>query len=335
MTDIDRAPPGVAPPAGTAVDDASSIAGQGLAAKPLSPSRLAWNRFRRHKLAMLGTATLLVIVVLCVFAPLFTKHGPFFQYRYSYPDGPIIRFIHPGHGHWFGGDHAGYDQWTRVLYGGRISLAVGFSVAFFSTIIGTIVGVIAGHYGGWIDNVMMRITDLFLAVPLLVLLIIGTQLPARQPWIATLMGHAHSMRAIITLLTLFFWMPTARVVRGLCLSLKEKEFVEAARASGASGPRIMALHLVPNCVGQIIVSATLAVAAAILIESVLSFLGFGLDAVQSVTWGSILNGAQGATDFAPYLTWFPGLAIVLTVLSVNFVGDGLRDALDPKQIRVG
>ncbi|MDQ1477290.1 MAG: peptide/nickel transport system permease protein [Actinomycetota bacterium] len=334
MTDVDRNPPSVTQAADTAAE-ASSTTGQGLSDKPLTLKRLAWNRFRRHKLAMAGTTILLVIVVLCVFAPLFTKHGPFFQYRYSYPDGPIIRFIHPGHGHWFGGDHAGYDQWTRVLYGGRISLAVGFSVAFFSTILGTVVGVVAGHYGGWIDNFMMRVTDLFLAVPLLVLLIIGTQLPARNAWAATLMGPSHSMRAVITLLTLFFWMPIARVVRGMCLSLKEKEFIEAARASGASGPRIMALHLVPNCTGQIIVSATLAVAVAILTEAVLSFLGFGVDAVTSVTWGSILNGAQGATDFAPYLTWFPGLAIVITVLSVNFVGDGLRDALDPKQTRIG
>lgn len=334
MTDVEQAPE-VLPVVGADAVDTTSAAAQGLAAKPLSPSRLAWHRFRRHKLAMFGSVTLLVIVVLCTFAPLFTKHGPFFQYRYSYPNGPIIRFIHPGHGHWFGADHAGYDQWTRVLYGGRISLAVGFTVAFFSTVIGTLVGVIAGYYGGTVDNVMMRVTDLFLAVPLLVLLIVGTQLPERQPWIAHVIGDAHSMRAVITLLTFFFWMPVARVVRGMCLSLNEKEFVEAARASGASGRRIMALHLVPNCIGQIIVSATLAVAAAILIESVLSFLGYGVDPVHSVTWGTILNGAQGTTDFAPYLTWFPGLAIVITVLSVNFVGDGLRDALDPKQTRVG
>ena len=255
-----EAPP-FAPPAG---------GGEGLAAKPLTPSRLAWNRFRRHKLAMASVVVLLIIVIACVFANLFTKYG-------ITETGTGPAFVGPRRGHWMGTDQIGRDGWTAVLYGGRISLAVGVGVALFATIIGTIIGALAGYYGGWLDNALMRVTDLFLAMPLLVILILGSRFPQRNAWARTVMGEAHSMRAIITILALFFWMPIARVVRGLFLSLKEKEFVEAARAAGASNTRIMARHLVPNCIGQIIINATLAVAAAILIEAALSFLGYGVE----------------------------------------------------------
>ena len=310
--------------------DAGSTEALGLATKPLSPARLAWHRFRRHKLALVGVGILLIMGIMCVFANLFTKYSPLATHTM----GPGKIFIGPTHGHWFGVDELGRDMWSRVLYGGRISLAVGVAVALISSAVGTTVGVIAAYYGRWLDNLLMRFTDLFLAVPLLVIAIIAGTLPSTQAWAATVIGPPHSVRAVVTILAAFFWMQIARVVRGLSLSLKEKEFVEAAHSNGASDFRIMARHIVPNCTGQIIISTTIAVAEAILVEATLSFLGYGIDPVQHATWGNLLTNSLNSMTFAPYLVWFPGIAIVLTVLAVNFLGDGLRDALDPKQMRV-
>jgi peptide/nickel transport system permease protein len=296
----------------------------GLSEKPLTPSRLAWRRFRRHKLALISAAVLLIVILLAVFAPLLTKYTPT-----QSGTGPALHG--PSNSHPMGTDQIGRDVWTQVLYGGRVSLLVGISVAVISTAFGAIIGAMAGFYGKWIDNVLMRVTDLFLAIPLLVILIIGSRLPARQEWARSFMGDDKSVRAVVTILTIFFWMPVARVVRGLVLSLKEKEFVEAARASGASNLRLIGQHLLPNCTGQIVVNTTLSVAAAILTESALSFLGFGVDPVVTPTWGNLLNTGNDFQSIAPWMIWFPGLAIVITVLCVNFLGDGLRDALDPKQ----
>ena len=331
MTDVERLVIGTdtQPPTSGPVEPLSAEA-QGLSEKPSSPARLAWRRFRRHKLAMISAVVLILITLACIFAPLLTDYSP----TQTSTMGPGKRFIGPTSGHWFGIDSIGRDNYTRVLYGGRISIAVGLAVGIIATAFGSAVGAIAGYFGGWIDNLLMRVTDLFLAIPLLVSLIIVAQLPAQQGWAEVLMGPAKSMRAIITILVLFFWMPIARVIRGLVLSLKEKEFIEAARAAGASQSRIILRHLLPNCIGQIIINATLAVAAAILTEAVLSFLARGIDPVKAPTWGNLLTNAQGPMNIAPYLVWFPGLAIVITVLCVNFIGDGLRDALDPKQLSV-
>jgi peptide/nickel transport system permease protein len=224
----------------------------------------------------------------------------------------------PGKSHWFGTDNLGRDEFARVIYGGRISLLIGLSVALSSGIIGTLLGALAGFYGGWVDQVLMRVTDLFLAIPLLVVLILAE---------AILGG---SIFDIVAILTLVFWMPVARIVRGMVLSLKEKEFVEAARASGASNFRIIFSHLLPNAIGPITVVVTLGVAQAIITESALSFLGFGVKP-PTPTWGNLLNDAQPFALLHPPMVWFPGLFILITVLAVNFVGDGLRDALDPRQ----
>lgn len=315
-------------------NDATSTTALGLAVKPLTPTRLAWRRFRRHKLAMASVVLLLILTVLCVFANLFAKYDPTFQFRASYPKGPILKNLSPRSGHWFGTNTIGRDMWANVLYGGRISLAVGLTVAVVSSVVGTVVGVVAGYYGKWVDNVLMRTTDLFLAIPFLVGAIIMSELPASQSWAATLFGRSHSIRSVITVMAVFFWMPVARIIRGLVLSLKEKEFVEAARAAGASDLRIMFRHLVPNCTGQIIVNTTLSVAAAILTETALSFLGYGVDKIFTPTWGNLLGDAQEALAYAPHLLIFPASAVVITVLCVNFIGDGLRDALDPKQLSV-
>jgi peptide/nickel transport system permease protein len=296
----------------------------GLSSKPLTPSLLAWRRFRRHKLALLSAVVLLLVILITIFAPLLTKFTPTQSGTGTPLKGPNAQ-------HYMGTDQIGRDVWTQVLYGGRVSLLVGVAVAVISTAFGAVVGAMAGFYGKWIDNILMRVTDLFLAIPLIVILIIGSRLPERQHWAETFMGSSKSIRAVVTILTLFFWMPVARIVRGLVLSLKEKEFVEAARASGASDFRLVALHLLPNCVGQIVVNTTLSVAAAILTESALSFLGFGVDPVVTPTWGNLLNTGNEFQAIAPWMIWFPGLAIVVTVLCVNFLGDGLRDALDPKQ----
>ena len=310
---------------------AVSTAALGMGEKPLTPARLAWRRFRRHKLAMVSAVVLLIITFMCVFAPLFTKYHPNTQIR---SDGVLQAFLHPQHGHWFGTNDKARDMWANVLYGGRISLEVGFVVAITTTLVGTVVGVVAGYYGGWLDNLLMRVTDLFIAIPFLIGTILLSRLPSTQGWAKTIMGPAQSVRAVIFVIGVFFWMPVARIIRGIVLSLKEKEFVEAARAAGASDFRIMFRHLVPNCTGQIIINTTLAVAAAILTESALSFLGFGVEAIFTPTWGNLLSNSQDLLDSYPYLVWAPGLAIVITVLCVNFIGDGLRDALDPKQLSV-
>ena len=265
--------------------------------KPLTPARLAWRRFRRHKLAMVSTLVLLVIAFMCVFAPLFTKYHPDTQIRVqrrarrrsstrSAATGSVPN------------DKA-RDMWANVLYGGRISLEVGVVVALLSTFVGTVVGVIAGFYGGWLDNLLMRFTDLFLAIPFLVGVILLSQLPNTQPWARTIMGPAQSVRAVIFVIGIFFWMPVARIIRGLVLSLKEKEFVEAARAAGASDSRIMFRHLVPNCTGQIIINTTLAVAAAILTESALSFLGFGVEADLHAHVGQPARQLAGPARLVP------------------------------------
>jgi peptide/nickel transport system permease protein len=318
---VNEAPPAPADPS------ALSTAGQGLSAKPLSPSRLAWRRFRRHKLAMVSGVVLIVLAILVFFPDLIAKWGPLER------DLEAPQYAGPSSEHWLGTDDIRGDMLSRILHGGQISLQVGFAVAILATGIGAVIGGIAGYFGGWLDNVLMRVTDLFLGLPQLVALIILTRLPARNEWAVSVMGEVGSVRSIITVMALLFWMSIARVIRGLVLSLKEKEFVEAARAMGASDFRILTRHLLPNCVGPLIVSVTIAVAAAILTESALSFLGFGVESVTTPTWGNLLSDTKGQLRAHGHVVWFPGLAIVITVLCVNYLGDGLRDALDPRQAK--
>jgi peptide/nickel transport system permease protein len=224
--------------------------------------------------------------------------------------------------HFFGTDQLGRDYFSRVLYGIQTSARVAFIVAILSTLIGTAIGAAAGYFGGWVDNLLMRITDLFLTLPGLAVLLVAS---------ATL-GQGSPYRVAV-ILALLFWTTLARIVRGSFLSLREKEYVEAAKAAGGSDLRIIMRHILPNSMGPIIVNATLVVAAAILVEAALSFLGFGIQP-PTPALGKLIADGQSEMLTAWWLVTFPGLTIVAIVLCVNFVGDGLRDALDPTQRRV-
>ncbi len=290
---------------------------------PSTPRELAWRRFRSHRAAVVS-AVVLAVLTLVVFVPsLVTSYGPLQRTG----DG---RLAGPSAAHWFGTDDLQRDLLTRVLHGGQISLQVGFATAFASGIVGTIVGAVAGYWGRWVDELLMRVTDLFLSIPLLVALIILTRLPGRNEWAQTLMGPEGSVRAIVTILSLFFWMPMARIVRGEVLAIKERPFVEAARAIGRSKRSILVRHVLPNALGPIVVNITLSIAAAVQTESALSFLGFGVESATTPTWGNLLAGTKAYLRTSGHLVLFPGLAIVAVVLSVNHLGDGLRDALDPR-----
>jgi peptide/nickel transport system permease protein len=299
-------------------------AAQGLASKSQSPAQLAWRRFKRHRPAIISLWVLGIMTLLVALAPIIAPYGQNEALGARQFGPPSSQF-------WFGTDTIGRDLLSRILWGGRVSLFIGIATAISAGIIGTAIGAFAGFRGGRIDDFLMRFTDLFIGLPLLVVLLIVRQLPNTQPWASTVLGPPGSIRLMISLLTLVGWMGTARLVRGTVLSLREKEFVEAARAIGARDRRIIARHLVPNSIGPIVVAMTFAVAAAIGLESTLSYFGFGVDPLAA-SWGNLLADTKGAvTSGYWWLVVFPSAALLLTILCVNFVGDGLRDALDPKQ----
>jgi peptide/nickel transport system permease protein len=283
--------------------------------------QLVRRRFVKHRLAVVSLVVLGLLFVVCVLLPDVIAPYPA-NPDLSDPDVLAAARESPSLEHWLGTDTAGRDQLSRLIKGGQTSLLIGLSVALVSTVIGTAVGAVAGFYGRWIDQVLSRLTDLVLIIPgIAVLAIAGRYLGRGTPLV------------LIVILSVLFWTYIARVVRGLVLSLKEKEFVEAARASGASGARIVLRHILPNMVGPIVVAVTLTVTTAILAESALSYLGFGVQA-PTVSWGRMLSNAEGTAGTSlSYLIYAPGLAIVITLLCVNFVGDGLRDAFDPQSSR--
>lgn len=302
-----------------------------LSVESKSPTQLALRRYRHHRAAMISSVVLLLIALTCVFATWVAPYGE--NEAIQGADGGLRNeiLVPPNSQFWFGTDSIGRDLYSRVLYGGRVSLFVGIASAISAGLIGTAVGAFSGFRGGRIDNGLMRFTDLVLGLPLLVLLMIMRMLPEKQPWAATVLGEPGSKRLMVTLITLVTWTSTARIVRGVVLSLKEKEFVEAARAVGASDKRIIFRHLVPNTIGPIVVSLTFIVAFAIGLESTLSFFGFGLDPTQS-SWGNLLSDAGTSVITGKWwLVLFPAIVLLITILCVNYMGDGLRDALDPKQ----
>jgi peptide/nickel transport system permease protein len=283
-------------------------------AEPVARSN--WQLFRRrffkHKLALISIVVLLLLIAVCFGAKWIAPYPKNQTNLLITPGGPSAK-------HWFGTNGVGQDMLTQVLYGGQISLKIGLAVAFFATIVGVFVGAIAGFFRGWMDQGLSRLVDLFLIVPELAILGVAIQ------------RLGASDNAFIIVLAALGWMYIARVVRGQVLSLREKEFVEAARASGASSPRIIFRHILPNCIGPIMVNATLAIAAAVIAEATLTYLGLGLQP-PATSWGILLNQAESAVTSTSqfYLVFFPGLFLIITVLCVNFLGDGLRDAFDPQ-----
>ena len=288
--------------------------------RPQSMTALAWRRFRRHPGALIGSVILLVIILSVTFAFL-SPYDPLesdIKNRYQAPS-----LEHP-----FGTDGLGRDLLTRCLYGGRVSLFVGFMVMVITLVIGIPIGAIAGFFGGWIDNILMRFIDAVLSLPSLLILILlsailrSTELPFVK---------SNNVMTIAVVIGILSWPTVARLVRAVFLTFREMEYVKAAQALGASDQRIMVGEILPNGFGPIIVEATLEVGYAIMEESGLSFLGFGI-MPPTPSWGNLLNSAQGHLLEYPWLAIFPGLMIFLTIISINYIGDGLRDALDPYKI---
>lgn len=281
--------------------------------------QLITRRFLRHRLAVLCLFVLFVMYVVVnlphVFAP--------YSLRPS-----TAASVGPSSAHFFGTDEIGHDEFTLAMSAARLSMTIGLLVAIMSTVIGTFIGAVAGYFGGWVDQLLMRFTDLFLVVPgIAVVAMVQSGLQGKN---LPIIGQVSTSTLIIGAMSILFWQTIARVVRGMFLSIKEKEYVEAARASGASSWRIMFRHILPNVMGPIVVNATLVVAYAILLESALSFLGLGVKP-PAVSLGAMLNQAENSVGTrTAYLIYYPGLVLLLIVLCVNFVGDGLRDALDPQ-----
>jgi ABC-type dipeptide/oligopeptide/nickel transport system permease subunit len=314
---LDAALPGESREVGDAVpSDTTTLSYEsGLEIKARSQWAYARMRFMRHRLALGSLIVLLFIFGCGVFASAIAP--------YTYQQINLESLSQaPSAKHLFGTDSAGRDSFSRTLYGIRTTARVGIFVGILSTLIGTIIGGLAGFYGGWMDNLLMRVTDLFLTLPLLAVLLTA----------AKFLGHSTPTKLAL-LLAALIWTSIARVVRGSFLSLREKEYVEAARAAGAGDARIILRHMLPNTVGPIVVAATLTIGIAILLEATLSFLGFGIEP-PTPALGALLNEGQDQGIDKWWLVTFPGVVIVIIVLCINFIGDGLRDALDPTQRRV-
>ncbi|HEY0450268.1 oligopeptide ABC transporter permease [Actinophytocola sp.] len=278
-----------------------------------SPGRMAVRRFLRHRLAVAGLVVLVLIVLATVFAGVLSGHDP------TKVDLSQVRRA-PGAEHWLGTDGSGRDVLARLLYAGRVSLLVGVASSLLAVTIGTLLGALAGIAGGWVDSTIMRVADVLLSFPVLVVMVV----------IAGIVGSSVTM--MVVAIGVFTWPTAGRVVRGVTLSLREREFMHASRAFGARTRWLVLHHVVPAVLGSVVVVATLAVATGIMLEASLSFLGLGVQPPQP-SWGNMLTDAQRLTVISqmPWLWIPPGVAVAITVLSVNFVGDGLRDAVDPRE----
>ncbi|MDA8050422.1 MAG: ABC transporter permease [Rhodospirillales bacterium] len=311
-------------PASLTADGAQALRARETALEPRVSLKLqAWRRFRKHKLAVASALVLGLIVFGIVFGPLL---WPLSMSEIDF--GAILQG--PSLAHPFGTDELGQDLLARMIFGGRISLAVGVAAMAVAVGVGVTVGAISGMASGRVDAALMWVTDLFLALPQLPLLLLLIYL-FRDALRAALGEGGGIFVLIVVVIGGLRWMSLARLVRAQFLSLREKEFVEAARALGASRARLMVKHILPNALGPVIVASTIEVANAIITESTLSFLGLGFPP-DFPTWGRMLYDAQQYLDVAPHWALFPGSAIFLTVLSINFIGDGLRDALDPRRV---
>ena len=272
-----------------------------------------WSRFKRNRLGLAGAAIVLLLYLVAIFAPLLTPHDPIELGKV-----PRMRYLPPSIEHPFGTDKFGRDVFTRVIYGSRISLSISFLAVSISVLLGSVVGAVAGYFGGFIDTLLMRIVDSLMSIPRLFLLLTCVALFSGSLWL------------IIILLGATGWMATARLVRGQVLSLRSQDFVRAAEALGAGDRRIVLRHLLPNTLTVIIVSATLRIGGVILAEAALSFLGLGVPP-PTPSWGQMVFEGREALLAAWWVSAFPGLVIAVTVIGYNLLGDGLRDAFDPRQ----
>ena len=296
-------------------------------ARDLGLAGLALHRFLRHRLAVASALTLAVMAVLSLAAPLVERALGVDAGAVDLLD----RFAPPSAGHLLGTDELGRDLLVRLLYGGQVSLFVGLTAALASMVIGTLVGLTAGYYGGRFDALLMRLTDGVISLPLLPLLIVLAAVDLGKLGIPETIAQSESVSLyrIVVIVALVGWTTVARLVRGATLGLREREFVLAARSQGAGSLRIMAVHILPNLVSPIVVATTLSVGQVILLESVLSFLGLGIQPPLP-SWGNLLTNAQELIWSAPALAFYPGILIFVTVIAFNFLGDGIQDALDPK-----
>ncbi|MBA5849894.1 ABC transporter permease [Clostridium sp. cel8] len=269
-----------------------------------------WRRLKLNKFAMAGFIFVIFITLLAIFGPMFSR------YNY-YTQNLNMANLPPSSEHWFGTDKFGRDIFVRILYGARISLTIGYVASFLNIIIGILYGGIAGYFGGKVDNIMMRIVDILYSVPMTIYVILFMVI------------FGAGLKSIIIALAVAFWLTMARIVRGQIMSLKEQEFVLAAKTLGASSARILLKHLIPNSMGPIIVTLTLSVPEAIFTESFLSFIGLGVSAPMA-SWGTLASEALDGFQMYPLQLFFPSMAICLTMLAFNLLGDGLRDSLDPK-----
>jgi peptide/nickel transport system permease protein len=295
-----------------------------LETPPLSLSQLTWRRFRRHKMAIFGAVTLILLV-------LYTFGG---MLVFSEADSNFVetgnRLTAPSHEHPFGTDTIGRDILARTIYGGQISMLIGLTAMLVELFIGVTVGALAGYFGGVLDSILMRLTEAVLVIPQIFLLLVMAKYFAQDIPNVQFLGRTFSgsVLVIIFVIGITSWPYLARIVRAQFLSMKENDFVLAARATGASTGDIIFRHILPNSIAPILVSATLSVAAAITLEAYISFLGLGVRP-PTATWGNMLEGAYNYIESAWWLWFFPGVLIALTTLSINFLGDGLRDAFDP------
>ena len=279
-----------------------------------------WRRFRKNKVAMVGLAIVLVLIICAIGAPFFARYDPFQQFYDSTSPTPLYdqNYQPPSATHWLGTTGQNYDLWARLIYGARISLSVGFVVQLIVLAIGVPLGLIAGYFGGWIDTLIMRVTDIFYAFPYLLLSLL------------LLSVFGSSIIWVFIAIAMSTWPPMARLVRAQVLSLKSREFVIAARALGLPTWRILLRHMLPNTLGPVIVAVSFGIPAAIITEAFLGFIGVSGDP-STPSWGRLINeGREAFQTNGVAILLFPALAIILTVMALNFVGDGLRDALDPR-----
>jgi peptide/nickel transport system permease protein len=292
-----------------------------LTEKPEGYFAIVWRRFRRHKLALAGMGLIILFVLAAVFAPLIASYDPL------KPD-MSTRNATFSLEHLMGTDQIGRDVFSRLLYAGRISLTISFTVVILIEISGALIGAISGYYGGGVDTLIQRVTEFMLTLPVLPLLLVLSAIlrGVRIPWLP---AEWSSTVIVIIVLSVLGWMTPCRLVRAMVLSLREREFTEASKALGMSDLRIILRHMLPNALPPLIVDATLNLGGMIIYESALSFLGLGVQ-IPVATWGNMLNEYQQDMWTQPLKVFYPGLAIFLTTLSFNYVGDGLRDALDPR-----